>query len=106
MSPRTLSLYNFLGSVLSDQSLLPELRPDVGEAALDTELCGLDRAGSKLSMLNAVDHSRCLDRKPGWEKSKDTPLTLEPKQPYARGWALWVPSANLQHIFTGLQGVP
>lgn len=44
MFPYTLS-YNFLGSILSDQSLLPELRPDVGEAAVDTELCGLDRAG-------------------------------------------------------------
>lgn len=41
---------------------------------------GLTELAGKPSMLNAVDHSRCLDRKPGWEKSKDTPLIQEPKQ--------------------------
>lgn len=56
----------------------------MGEAALDTELncVGLTELAGKPSTLNAVDHSRCLDRKPGWEKSKDTPTwALEPKQP-------------------------
>lgn len=52
--PCTLSLYNFLDSVLSDQSLPPELRLDEWEVvALGTELCGRDRAGRQ------TQHAKC-----------------------------------------------
>lgn len=109
--PYTLSLDSLLGSILSDQSLFPELRPDVGEAALATELCGLDRAGRQ------TQHAKCsgpfkMSRQEArlGEKQRHSPHTrvqaafATPQEP--REWVPWVPSTNLQHIFTGLEGVP
>lgn len=52
MFPYTLPLYNFLGSILVT-NLSFQNRPDVGEAALATELCGLDRAGRQ------NQHTKC-----------------------------------------------
>lgn len=83
MVPCTLLLYNFLDLILSDQSLLPELGPDAGEAALETELCGLDRAGRQ------TQHAKCngpfkMSRQEArlGEKQRHSPRhTLEPKQP-------------------------
>lgn len=113
MFPYTLSLYNFLGSILSDQSLLPELRPDVGEVAVDTELCGLDRAGRQTQRAKCsgpFKMSRQEARLGEKKKSKDTPLIQEPKQPIplpprAQRMGPLGSSTNLQHVFTGLEGV-
>lgn len=77
MFPYTLSLYDFLGSILSDQSLLFQNAGLMwGRQQWLLSCVGWTELAGKPSVLNAVDHSRCLDRKPGWEKKKKNPKTL------------------------------